>query len=119
MPRKSLLRRLIRRIQILFFLTVILAVSLAVGAFYYVQDGDFLRQRILAEAPRFFPTSKLEISHARIRPILGECILEHLKLWQNLSVAEAITTQNNPPADPLAKIVQPQEKPPSLLPTLR
>jgi hypothetical protein len=119
MPRKSLLRRLIRRIQILFFLTVGLTVSLAVGAFYYVQDGDFLRQRILAEAPRFFPTSKLEIAHARIRPILGECVLEHLKLWQNLSVAEAISPQKNPPADLMAATVQPQKKSPSLLPTLR
>ena len=123
MPRKSLLRRLVRRIQILFFLLLGLAVSLAIGAFYYVQDGDSLRQRILAESPRFFPSSKLEISHARIRPILGECILEHIKLWQNLALKE--TSKQARATDPpvsdskIAAIETPPVGPSPLLPTLR
>ena len=86
MARRGLLRRLIRRIEILFFLTLALIGGLVVAAYYYVQDGDFLRQRILAEAPRYFPTSRMEIAHARIRPLLGECVLEHIRLWQNLDI---------------------------------
>lgn len=91
MARHGMLRRMIRRIEILIFLILALVGALVVAAFYYVQDGDFLRQRILSEAPRFFPTSRVEISHARLRPILGECVLEHVRLWQNLDHQRAGT----------------------------
>lgn len=97
MARFGLLRRIIRRIKILFALLLALVVGLGVAAFFYVQDGDFFRQQIIAQAPRFFPTSRLEIAHARIRPILGECVLEQIRLWQNQPVD---ATTSLPPEKP-------------------
>ena len=116
MPRKGWLRRWVRRIQILFYLLVGLAVSLALAAFYYVQDGDFLRQQALALGPRLFPTSKLEIAHARIRPLLGECVLEHVRLWQRLGTPQALTHHEDTSKE---KPPEPAPKPPELLPAVR
>lgn len=104
MARHGMLRRFIRRIEILVFLVLALVGGLVVAAFYYVQDGDFVRQRILTEAPRFFPTSRMEISHARLRPLLGECVLEHLRLWQDLE------KQNLPPKQHVEASVDPAQK---------
>ena len=97
MARIGLLRRIIRRIQILFALVLVLVTGLAVAAFFYVQDGDYFRQQIIAQSPRFFPTSRLEIAHARIRPLLGECVLEHMRLWQNPPTEPHSATPNDTP----------------------
>lgn len=97
MARIGLLRRIIRRIQILFALVLVLVTGLAVAAFFYVQDGDYFRQQIIAQSPRFFPTSRLEIAHARIRPLLGECVLEHMRLWQNPPTEPHSGTPNDTP----------------------
>ncbi|MFM7318423.1 MAG: AsmA-like C-terminal region-containing protein, partial [bacterium] len=98
MARIGLLRRIIRRIQILFALVLVLVAGLAVGAFFYVQDGDYFRQQIIAQAPQFFPSSRLEIAHARIRPLLGECVLEHMRLWQTLPAETASLPDSGKPA---------------------
>lgn len=87
MPGHGFVRRWIRRIRLFAIFAIGLFAGLVVLAFYYVQDGDFLRNRILAMSPQYFPTSHLEIAHARIRPLLGECVFEQIKLWQDMTVA--------------------------------
>ncbi len=84
MPVTGFLRRWIRRIRLLMIVTGCLLVGLGALAFFYVQDGDFLRSQVLSQSPKFFPTSQLEIARARLRPFLGECVFEQVKLWQDV-----------------------------------
>ncbi|MFM7131341.1 MAG: hypothetical protein ACKO0V_18485, partial [bacterium] len=114
MARIGLLRRIIRRIQILFALVLVLVTGLAVGAFFYVQDGDYFRQQIIAQAPQFFPSSRLEIAHARIRPLLGECVLEHMRLWQTLPAETASLPDTGKPASEKTPATAPEDAKPKV-----
>ncbi len=92
MPGFGFLRRWIRRLRILTIVTGGLFVGLVLVAFFYVQDGDFLKNQVLSQAPKFFPSSQLEIARARLRPFLGECIFEQVKLWQDVGPSFEVGT---------------------------
>jgi hypothetical protein len=86
-------RRWIRRLRIMMIVVGGLVAGLVLLAFFYVQDGDFLKNQVLSQSPRYFPTSRLEIARARLRPFLGECVFEQVKLWQDVSRLPEVLTE--------------------------
>jgi hypothetical protein len=52
-------------------------------AYTYVTDNENLRTIIRDGAPKFLPTSQLEVSRVRVRPVAGEIILHNLAIRQS------------------------------------
>ena len=52
-------------------------------AFTYVTDNETMRMTISARAPRFLPTSQLDVARVQVKPFAGKIILQNLSIVQN------------------------------------
>jgi hypothetical protein len=80
--------RIGRRIVKILFWGLLLSFSIAGGAlwfaYWYMTDSETAARLIREHAVKFFPGSSLEPGRVRIRPILGEIVLNQLQLLQRI-----------------------------------
>jgi hypothetical protein len=64
---------------------VVLLASLTGGllfAYHYVTDSDTLAALIRQELPRFFPQTQVDVARVTVRPLVGDCEVKQVTLWQ-------------------------------------
>ena len=80
--------RIGRRIVKILFWGVLLSLSISGGAlwfaYWYMTDSDTVARLIREHAVKYFPGSTLEPGRVRIRPLLGEIVLNQLQLLQRI-----------------------------------
>ena len=80
--------RIGRRIVKIVFWGVLLSLSISGGAlwfaYWYMTDSDTAARLIREHAVKYFPGSTLEPGRVRIRPLLGEVVLNQLQLLQRI-----------------------------------
>jgi hypothetical protein len=80
-------RRRHRLVKVLAWGAVVLLASLGGGlwfAYVYLTDSDTLARLVKAELPRYLPGTRVEVGHARVRPLTGEVQLTQLRLYQSV-----------------------------------
>src|SRR5438128_822520 len=84
-------RRRRMRIRKILIWSFVFVASVLIGAltfaYTYITDSDTLAAFIRDEAPRYLPTSRVQVDRVMLRPLVGDIELKNTTVWQSIDGA--------------------------------